>query len=107
MATITMGTTAQTSLTALAFSHVAADADMATLNALIKVDIPVAGALGEGPVGSTFVTQAFAKNGFLYVPRRGVLKVFQGDFVAVDPATGWPILVSGAAGAANPQWVHS
>jgi len=102
-----MGTTANNSLTALAFSHVALDADMASINALIKVDIPVSGSAGEGLVGGTFVTQAFAKNGFLYVPRRGVLKVFQGDFVAVDTQTGWPILVSGAAGAANPSWVHS
>lgn len=33
----------------------------------------------------------------LVVPSRGTLKVFPGDYVAYDPITGWPILVSGAA----------
>lgn len=35
--------------------------------------------------------------GLLTVPGRGVLKVLPGDYVAIDMATGWPILVSGNA----------
>lgn len=35
----------------------------------------------------------FSRNGMLYVPNRGFLKVFPGDLVLVDPQ-GWPILVS-------------
>lgn len=107
MATVTMGTAANNSLTALGFSHVALDADMASINALIKVDVPPAGEQGAGVVSSTFVTQAFSKSGLLYIPRRGMVKVYQGDYVAVDPETGWPILISGRAAAANPSWVHS
>lgn len=37
------------------------------------------------------------QNGLLYVPGRGVLKIRPGDIVAVDPLTGWPILVSANA----------
>lgn len=36
---------------------------------------------------------AFAFNGLLFIPRRGVLQVLPGDVVAIDN-TGWPILVS-------------
>jgi hypothetical protein len=35
--------------------------------------------------------------GLLTVPGRGTLKVLPGDVVALDPTTGWPILISGAA----------
>lgn len=35
--------------------------------------------------------------GQLIVPNRGVLQVLPGDFVAIDPVTGWPVLVSNAA----------
>lgn len=37
------------------------------------------------------------QNGILYVPGRGALKLRPGDIVAVDPLTGWPILVSANA----------
>lgn len=49
-------------------------------------------------VRMTFVMQqsGIGDEGLLYVPDRGVLKVMNGDVVAVD-ATGWPILVSGNA----------
>jgi hypothetical protein len=41
----------------------------------------------------------------LLVPSRGILNVLPGDVVAVDPTTGWPILVSGAAiSAAGSLW---
>jgi hypothetical protein len=43
----------------------------------------------------------------LFVPRRGVLRVLPGDFVAID-ATGWPILVSGnAVGYAGSDWTFT
>lgn len=35
----------------------------------------------------------FSFNGQLHIPRRGVLKVFRGDVVAIDNS-GWPILIS-------------
>lgn len=39
---------------------------------------------------------AFNASGHLEIPRRGVLKVFQGDVVAIDNS-GWPILISAAS----------
>jgi hypothetical protein len=98
MATRTMGTSSTTALTAVLYGRMMADADVATIAALIKNDT-----VGLNPI----VPGAFAKTGLLYVPNRGVLQVLPGDFVAVDPATGWPILVSLKAAASNPQWVHS
>lgn len=112
MATATMGTTAQTSLTALqapgsymrqdgtAFSVTALDADIATIQQLIKDDQNPAQPINM-PMGG------WSRQGQLYVPNRGWLKVFPGDFIAVDTQTGWPILVSNRAASANPAWVHT
>ncbi len=36
---------------------------------------------------------SFSTNGELFIPNRGVLKIFPGDYVAVDNS-GWPILLS-------------
>ena len=113
MATATMGTTATTSLTALqapgsyinlvgvAFGVTALDADIATINQLIKddqnINLPAPGAGQWG----------WSRQGQLYVPNRGWLKVLPGDYIAVDTQTGWPILVSNRAASANPSWVHT
>lgn len=97
MATVTLGTAATTTLTALAWNASAAVADIATIAAGIKDDQNVAAPTWPG---------AFSKNGLLYVPNRGVLRLLPGDYVGFDAATGWPILVSAdAAGGAG--WVHS
>jgi hypothetical protein len=37
------------------------------------------------------------QNGLVTIPGRGILKMRPGDVIAVDPATGWPVLVSAAA----------
>lgn len=55
----------------------------------------------QGPIG------AFSKLGSLYVPNRGTLQVYPGDWVGVD-ASGFPILVGVEAIAfANSSWTHS
>lgn len=87
MATQQFGTTTTTILTAVAFSKALAEADVATIAQLIKDDSIAAA--GSHPV----LNEAFSKNGLLYVPNRGILKVKDGDVVAVDN-NGWPILVS-------------
>ena len=98
MATGTLGTTATTSLTALAFGGALAAADIATIaNAILNDQVN----------GNPIWPGAFAQTGLLYVPNRGILKCLAGDYVGVDAATGWPILVSARAAASNPQWVHS
>lgn len=98
MSTKAIGTNATTSLTyGLKFlpgygSGMSA-ADIATICAHIKDDVNVAHPL---------VPNSFGSNGILYVPNRGQLKMLPGDYVAVDPTTGWPILISKYAAASGP-----
>jgi len=108
MATLTLGTTAQTSLTALASTAGNAQADQAAIQALILSD----GFSGntskdlQSPIAKGSIWPgAWEFEGLLYVPNRGVLKVFPGDYVGVD-SQGWPILVS-ANSIANAAWVHT
>lgn len=101
MATLTLGTNATTSLSSLKFlpgykSGMNA-ADEATLALLIKNDL-----INSHPI----VQEAFSSNGKLYIPNRGVLTMLPGDYVGVDSATGWPILLSARAISAGP-WTHS
>lgn len=99
MATLTLGTTADNSLSAMLFKQGIGSmtaADVATLNNAIKDDLNVAHPRWPG---------AFSSNGLLFVPNRGVLKVLPGDYVAVDDE-GWPILIS-ANSIAESTWVHS
>lgn len=95
MATSTLGTTANNSLTALPMSGAMAAADIAAIsNAILNDQIN----------GFPIFPGAFAQNGLLFVPNRGVLKVLPGDFVGVDNQ-GWPILVSKNSATAG-NWVH-
>ena len=99
MATKTLGTAATTTLVAVSFSRGLnlSDADIASIaNNILNDDNP-AHPIWPG---------AFARTGLLYVPNRGVLQVQPGDWVAYDPATGFPILISQEA-AAGASWVHS
>lgn len=43
-------------------------------------------------------------NMLLHIPNRGVLQCFNGDVVAVDQASGWPILISALSFAAGGVW---
>lgn len=108
----TLGTAATTTLTSLnafgsfqrqdgtVFSVLGTtpDADMATIQQLIKDDLNPAQPINL-PMGG------WSRANQLFIPNRGWLKVYPGDFVGVD-ATGWPILVSGRA-AASASWVHT
>lgn len=99
MAVLTLGTTANNSLSAMLFKQGIGSmtpADVATLNNAIKDDLNVAHPKWPG---------AFSSNGILYIPNRGSLKILPGDYVGVDDQ-GWPILVS-AYSIANSTWVHS
>ncbi len=111
MATGTGGTSAATSLTSAQFSGAGAAmtaADFATLAAAILDDKANIwpGNVSAAVITPTFIYPgAFAQNGQLYVPNRGVLKVFPGDRIMVDAASGWPILVSRTAlGVAGSVW---
>ncbi len=96
MALGTLGTTLTTSLTSInGWTASTAIADVGGIAVLILDDKNVAHPIWPG---------AFGKNGLLYVPNRGVLKVLPGDYVGVD-ANGWPILVS-ANSIAGSGWTH-
>lgn len=97
----TVGTNANTSLTTgikflPGYGSGMAAADIATVALAIKND---------QVNGQPVFPNAFSSNGLLYVPNRGYLQMLPGDYVAVDPTTGWPILVSKLAIASGPWHV--
>lgn len=101
MATKTLGTSATTSLTALAYLPgygQIANADVASLALLIKDDLNVAHPVMPGSFN-------VVEGGQLFIPNRGVLRILPGDWVGVD-SQGWPILVSKNS-IANAAWTHT
>ncbi len=102
MALQTLGTKANNSLTyALVWNSVAVSAgDVRVINANIFND--------QAPTTSPYYAQSeegcggFVKEGLLYVPNRGVLTLFPGDIVAVDPDAGQPILLTAYGLSAGP-----
>jgi hypothetical protein len=104
MATATLGTAATTTLIAVPFTYGLVAADFATMAAAVKRDshnTNVQGVTGpQPPIGL-----AISRAGQLVIPERGILKLFSGDYIAID-ATGWPILLSARA-AASASWVHT
>lgn len=96
MSTVTLGTVGTTELTAKLWNAQINAADLATIQNSIKNDQNVAHPVYPG---------AFTRNGYLFVPNRGILRCLPGDYVAFDD-TGWPILVSAAA-IAGTSWSHS
>jgi|SRR6516162_728743 hypothetical protein len=112
MATSTIGTNANNSLTAIVMVPAGLSgyqllnggyfpniADFATIDAGMLDDINPTHPI-YGP------TNGLTPQGLLYVPNRGVLRVRPGDYVAIDTTTGWPILISARAAASGP-WTHS
>lgn len=104
MATTTGGTTTSTALTSLVWNAQNAPADIAAISNAIYDDrqniypnIPIGSLNTPVQTSATIYPGAFNQSGLLYVPNRGVLKVLPGDYVMVDPASGWPILVSRTA----------
>jgi flagellar basal body rod protein FlgG len=96
MATKSGGTKATTTLTGVQFSYgktVLSDADLATIAQGIYDDAILARSFKNVNVPGS----PFSRDGRLYVPNRGYLTVLPGDWVFIDPATGWPILISGNA----------
>lgn len=114
MGTKTLGTNAQTTLTAISFNANADVADMATIAELILNDMtqPQGQLALTAPSAKPIWPGAFARTGILYVPNRGILRAQPGDWVGID-ANGWPILVSAnaIAGGSSPSvatsWTHT
>jgi len=98
MATVTLGTVATTSLTALSWNPMNAIADQAAIAALIK---------GQANPSHPIEPGGFAQ-GRLWLPgRRGIILLKPGDYVGVDH-NGWPIVVSNESIAdGSSSWSHS
>lgn len=108
MATVTLGTNAATSLTAINFGQGVSDADFATIMQGILDDYYQGGGIAPTPPSPARIWPgAFSRSGALYVPNRGMLFAKPGDYVGYD-ATGWPILVSAnAIAAGGTSWTHT
>jgi hypothetical protein len=122
----TLGTAGTTTLTSLIYNPVSAgggnsftasgtstanprDTDIATINALIGQWVINAGVGGQGKQltpAQNPQNAGFFQGGQLVIPGRGMLKLQNGDYVAVDPVTGWPILLSNQA-AQGASFVHT
>jgi hypothetical protein len=102
--TVTLGTTANNSLTAMLFTKGGTASDFGAIANAILDDARQA---ATPPATAMIYPGAYSQLGLLYVPNRGVLRVLPGDFVGVDHS-GWPILVSAdsiADGATS--WAHT
>lgn len=103
MALKTFGTNANNSLSAVQFnpsSGVMTDSDLAAFNALVQ---PNYGGLHPN---SGKMTTYISRDGQLYIPLRGWIKAFPGDWLCVDSTTGFPFLLSQNAVASGP-YAHS
>jgi len=99
MALKTLGSAANNTLSAFVVgTNDFIPADVATYNLGIKDDQINGNPLFNGP--------AYVLSGMLFIPNRGFIRALPGDYVAFDPATGWPILLSARA-AAGASWVHN
>ncbi len=99
MAVRTLGTVANNSLSAIRFGQDVTDADFATIINGIKDD-----RINGNPI----FPGAFSRTGLLYIPNRGVLQAQPGDYIGIETATGFPILISAAAiNAGGTKWAHS
>ena len=98
MALRTLGTAATNTLSGFVVNtNDLIPADVATLmNSILNDQIN----------GRPISNGAYSQTGLLVVPNRGVLRCLPGDFIGVDPATGFPILVSATA-AGGASWVHT
>lgn len=111
MALKTAGTSATTTLNALVMNTNLSAADGATIRSSILWDGVYVNAAWVRIQNAAIYPAAFefqGGQGVLHIPRRGTLKVLEGDYVGVDP-NGWPVLISGWSinGAGSTGWTHS
>ena len=88
MALLNIGTTSTTVLKGLLITGSMSAADVAQFNAYC---------LSQPNVGTNQMVEptCFEKQGLLYLPgKRAAIQCLPGDYIAVDPKTGWPILIS-------------
>jgi hypothetical protein len=108
MALKTFGTTANNSLQAFVVGpDDVVPAQIALLNGLVKRDMWAYGG-GMGPLGTARqrIPVTYMRKGRIFIPQRGELVLREGDYIAIDATTGWPIVISADA-VANGPYVHS
>ncbi len=101
MAVLTLGTKTTSSLKTLVWQPSGMSAaDLATLMALIKNP--------EESATAVAMKKSWIQNGRLFIPgQRDALgvKINPGDYIAVDPDTGWPFIIPSQGFSTN--WQHS
>ena len=97
MALKTAGTSTTTVLSALAWNTAMDRTDLAALNALVSQYEKVNTIKRPTPV----ITQ-----GLVHYPERGSLKILPGDYLAVDPVSGYFIIIDAHAMTGG-SFVHS
>src|SRR5258708_37605963 len=89
-----------------AISNTQTDADIAFMNQAIRddqlADLGPAGVVSPYPTGM----QGWSRQGQLYIPNRGWLKVLPGDVIAID-TVGWPILISAKSAGTGASWTNT
>lgn len=83
MALLTFGTNATSTLSAFQWNNDGPTANTALINNAIK---------SQGTVQKN-EPSGFTINGFLFVPNRGILRAFPGDWIAIG-STGMPFIMS-------------
>ena len=97
MATQLLGTDAVNSLTCLVWHANASQADARAINVLIRDDQNA-----RRPLVTSGYNGGFIREGLLFVPNRGELRLYDGDVVAVDATSGQVILLSAYGLSAGP-----
>ena len=108
MALKQIGTTNTTTLRGLVWQPGGmSTADVASFMAALKDDTPVSNSKENLPPSTKqVITSCYEPgSGRLFIPGRGMLKLYPGDFMIYDPITGFPFVISGNAMANNPNWV--
>jgi len=96
MTTSTLGTNATSSIPlAIQFFHAGNMSDQAALSAAVLDD----------STHTLIQSASVNRDGYLFVPRRGFLRILEGDWVGVT-STGWPILLS-KYDVASGLWTHN
>jgi hypothetical protein len=106
MALRTLGTNANNSLGGFLVGVDDFVPSSVALISLIKSDIPMINAALQSGQPRNVLNENYTQTGTLIIPGRGVLICKYGDFIGLDPNTGWPILLS-ADCAANGLFTHT
>ena len=96
----TLGTALTTTLPAMQWNSACSVGQLALFNAGVKQ-------INQFDTNQAVHPVPEISQGGLYIPSRGHLKLFEGDWIGYDPVTGEVILISAATAASSGTWVHT